>query len=107
MKRLIDHFWGIAGRMAPSQIVLLVGGAIVFIVGTVVVLNFAKSQYYAPLYSNLSADEAGKIVDKLNELNIAYEVSEGGKAISVPSGDVSRARMKLAGEGLPSARNIG
>lgn len=107
MKRIFEHFWGIAGRMTPSQIVLLVMTAAVLVAGTLLIVNWASRQYYSPVYSNLSAEESGEVVDKLKELGISYQISDDGNTIRVPSGDVHEARMKLATAGLPSPQNIG
>ncbi len=107
MKRIFDHFYQLIGRMTPSQVVMMAFVVVGLIAGTVMIFNFAKSQYYVPLYSNLAAEEAGKIVDKLNELKVAYEIGDGGKTVSVPSDQVYETRMKLASAGLPSPQNIG
>lgn len=107
MKRIFEHFYQVIGRMTPSQVVL---GALILvgmIAGTIMIVSWAKSQYFVPLYSNLASEEAGKIIDKLNEMNIKYEIGDGGGSISVPSDDVYETRMKLASAGLPSPQNIG
>ncbi|TFH65408.1 MAG: flagellar M-ring protein FliF, partial [Candidatus Zixiibacteriota bacterium] len=107
MKRLFEHFYGVVGRMAPSQILL---GAIVvigMIVGTIMIVSWAKDQYYAPLYTGLSSEDAGNIVERLKEMKIQYQIGDNGGSISVPSNDVYETRMKLATAGLPSPQNIG
>lgn len=107
MKRLFEHFYAVIGRMAPSQILL---GAIVLvgmIVGTIMIISWAKSQYYTPLYTGLSSEDAGKIVERLKEMKVPYEIGDNGGSISVPSSDVYETRMKLATAGLPSPQNIG
>lgn len=107
MKRLFEHFYGLVGRMAPSQILLGSLMVVGLIAGTVLIINWAKSQYYAPLYSGLSAEDAGKIIERLKEMNVPYQIGEGGGSISVPTTDVYETRMKLATAGLPSPQNIG
>lgn len=107
MKRILDHFWGLVGRMTPSQIVLLSLTAVAVIVGTLLILSWAKSQYYSPLYTGLSSEEAGEVVEKLQEMGVSYQIADNGSAINVPAGDVHEARMKLATAGLPSPKNIG
>jgi flagellar M-ring protein FliF len=107
MKRIIEHLWSTVGRMAPSQIVLAVFVVVGVIGGTVLILTWAKAQYYVPLYSNLSAEEAGEVVNQLEVMGVGYEISDGGSSISVPSDVVDKTRMKLAAEGLPNPQNIG
>jgi flagellar M-ring protein FliF len=107
MKRIFDHFYELIGRMTPSQVVLAALVVVGVIAGTVVIFNLARSQYFVPLYSNLSSEDAGKIIEKLREMKVQYEIVDGGASISVPSDDVYETRMKLASNGLPSPQNIG
>lgn len=107
MKRIFEHFYSLVGRMAPSQILLGSIMVVGLIVGTVLIINWAKSQYFAPLYSGLSAEDAGKIIERLKEMKVPFEIGDNGGSISVPSSDVYETRMKLATAGLPSPQNIG
>lgn len=107
MKRILEHFYNVAGRMTPSQIILIIAVAAGIIIGTVLIINWAKSEYYTPLYTNLSAEDAGRIVERLQEMGVSYEIGDKGAAISVPSGQVYETRMKLASAGLPNSKNIG
>lgn len=107
MKRLLEHFWGLIGRMTPSQIVLAVLMIVGMVVGTILIVNWAHAQYYTALYSNLSAEEAGQIVEQLGTMGVSYQISDNGHTISVPSTDVDETRMKLAVQGLPAPQNIG
>lgn len=107
MKRLFEHFYGVVGRMAPSQILLAAIVVVGMVAGTIMIVGWAKDQYFAPLYTGLSSEDAGKIVERLKELNIQYEIGDNGGSVSVPSSDVYETRMKLATAGLPSPQNIG
>jgi flagellar M-ring protein FliF len=40
-------------------------------------------------------------------MNVPYQFTEGGGAITVPQGMVYETRLKLAGQGLPKAGNVG
>ena len=57
----------------------------------------------AILYSGLEAREAGAVAAKLDAINIPYEQRGDGGTILIPADQVSRIRMQLATEGLPSA----
>ncbi|HXL02464.1 MAG TPA: flagellar basal-body MS-ring/collar protein FliF [Candidatus Atribacteria bacterium] len=72
------------------------------VAGIVTLFLYAGKPDYAPLFQNLSVEEAGKVMDKLKELGIPYQLSSGGTRILVPQDKVYEARMKLAQEGLPS-----
>jgi flagellar M-ring protein FliF len=107
MKRLFEHFYGVVGRMAPSQILLVAIVVIGMVAGTIMIVSWAKDQYFAPLYTGLSSEDAGKIVERLKELKIQYQIGDNGSSVSVPANDVYETRMKLATAGLPSPQNIG
>lgn len=55
---------------------------------------------YAPLFSDLEAQEAGAITEKLKSSNIKYQVTNQGRTIEVPEEQVYDLRMQLASEGV-------
>jgi flagellar M-ring protein FliF len=57
------------------------------------------------LYSNLSEEDTGLIIEKLRELKIPYKVSAG--AVMIPSDKIYDVRLQLAGQGLPQGGGIG
>jgi flagellar M-ring protein FliF len=59
------------------------------------------------LYSELSAQDSGQIVSKLEAQNIPYELRAGGTQIYVPSDRVLRLRMSFAEAGVPRGGTIG
>ncbi len=61
----------------------------------------------ALLYADLELREAGQVVDQLERARIPHQLDAGGTRILVPADQVSRARLLLAKEGLPSGGSIG
>lgn len=59
------------------------------------------------LYADLELKEAGQIAGQLDRAHIRHTEEAGGSRILVPAEDVSRARMLLARDGLPSGGSIG
>ena len=57
----------------------------------------------AILYSGLEARDAASVISKLEALNVPYEQRGDGGTILIPSDQVSKIRMQLATDGLPSA----
>jgi len=57
----------------------------------------------AILYSGLEPREAGAVIAKLDAINVPYEQRGDGGTILIAADEVSRIRMQLATEGLPSA----
>ncbi|MFQ5739161.1 MAG: flagellar basal-body MS-ring/collar protein FliF [Acidobacteriota bacterium] len=59
------------------------------------------------LFSDLDAQSVSPILDKLKERNIPYEMSQGGRSLSVPADRVNEARIALASDGLPQQGRLG
>ncbi len=59
------------------------------------------------LYGQLQPEEASRVVDALRGQNIPYRLDHGGTAVFVPAGVVHEARIRLAGNGLPSGDAAG
>jgi len=57
----------------------------------------------AILFSGLEARDATAVVTKLEALNVPYEQKGDGGTILIASDQVSKIRMQLAAEGMPSA----
>jgi flagellar M-ring protein FliF len=57
----------------------------------------------AILFSGLEQREASAVATKLDALNVPYELKADGGTIMVPSDQVTKLRMDLAQENLPSA----
>lgn len=70
-------------------------------------LFFSWSQRidYQVLYSNLSDEDSGMIIQKLKEMRVPYRVTAGG--IMVPSDRVYSLRLELAAQGLPQGGGVG
>jgi flagellar M-ring protein FliF len=58
---------------------------------------------YSLLYSNLGGEDAAQVAQALDSARIPYRLDDGGGAISVPSEQISAARLKLAAQGLPGS----
>lgn len=62
---------------------------------------------YRVLFSNLSSEDAGSIVSKLQEKKVSYRLSSTGDTISVPTDKVAELRLELASAGLPQGGGVG
>ena len=102
-KNLTDY----VGRMTPSQVMMLLGIVAGVLVGIIFVIGWVNDVTYSRLYSNLDNSEAGEVTSYLNENGIPYQLTDGGRTISIPSDEVYKTRISLASEGLPRSGNIG
>jgi len=65
-------------------------------------LSAVTTPDYVALYRDLSPAEAGRMVESLEQAGIRSRTDMAGTAVSVPGEDMARARMLLAGAGLPN-----
>jgi len=88
------------------RVVTLVIVAVILMVGFSFISIRLASPVLAPLYSNLSSDDAGGIVSELGAMGIDFELGSSGSEILVASPDILQVRMALAQKGLPSHGSI-
>ena len=91
----------LAVRVAVAAGLLIVIGGIIF----AALAN--RAPHKAVLFSNLSDDDAARIVEKLRGANIPYEFGSGNTSLLVPEAQVHETRLMLASEGLPSGGGVG
>ncbi|MGD0282485.1 MAG: flagellar basal-body MS-ring/collar protein FliF [Dissulfurispiraceae bacterium] len=60
---------------------------------------------YQVLYSNITQEDAGQVVNKLKDMKVAYRVD--GNAIYVPGNKVYELRLEMAAQGLPQGGGVG
>jgi len=85
-----------------------IGMVMLVTIASIVLLIYLTTQVeYRVLFSNLSNEDAGKIVSKLSEKKVPYKISSSGGAISVPEDKVSELRLELAAAGLPQGGGVG
>jgi len=84
----------------------LIGLALAVAIGTVVVL-WSSEPNYAPLYTNVSGNDASEIANVLNANNIKYKIDGNTGTIMVAQSKAAEARLKLAAQGLPQGSTKG
>ncbi len=84
----------------------LIGLALAVAIGTVVVL-WSSEPNYAPLYTNVSGNDASEIANILNANDIAYKIDGDTGTIMVAQSKAAEARLKLAAQGLPQGSTKG
>jgi flagellar M-ring protein FliF len=93
-------------EMGQVKMAMLVGVS-VLLIGLFVLLSLrATSPVMSPLYSNVSVEDSGAIVEELEKQGIKYELSASGSQVLVPTDDVARLRVLLAKDGIPSSGSV-
>lgn len=88
------------------QLILLAGLAIAITAG-VTAAFYVREPSYTMLFSNVSQQESGEIMNALDATQIAHRVDPKTGAVLVASDQVHEARLKLASEGLPRGSGFG
>lgn len=89
-----------------ARLIVMVAGVLVGI-GVVLLSRTQSGPVYTALYGNLSAEDAGAIVEKLKAGKVPYRLTNGGGTVEVPEERVYEQRITLAKEGLPSSGQVG
>ncbi len=71
------------------------------VAGIVVLISWSGSADMAPLYSNMTPEDAGEVVAILREKKIEYQLSHDGGTIQIPREKLYEVRMDMAAQGLP------
>jgi flagellar M-ring protein FliF len=100
----ISEQWGkfsLAKKVGISSLMLL-------IIGCLVAMGvWVGEKSYAPLYTDLQADQSIQLVKILQEENIPYMVTKDGAEISIPPEFIQPTLMKLAMKGVPGGQKPG
>lgn len=71
------------------------------------VVQWSRAPGYTVLYGNLAPKEASEVVAGLGRAGVPHRLDAQSGAVLVPGGDVHRARLALAAEGLPHSAELG
>ncbi len=93
--------------LGPARLVALAAVATGMLGLLAVLALHGGSDRMALLYADLDMREAGQMAEQLDRQHIAHQIGAGGSELLVPAADVSRARLLLARDGLPSGGSIG
>ena len=88
------------------QIGLVVGFAVSVAIG-VAVWTWSQKPDFRLLYTNLTGADTIAVADSLTKAGIAYRIDDRAGAVMVPEDQVHRARLELAGEGIPQGAGVG
>jgi len=103
----IQSFQQLWQQLGLVQRVLLVGILLACVGAAALLVGWARKPNMAMLYSGLSPDEAAKIVEKVRDAGLPYELTAGGSTIMVPAEEVYSLRLTMASAGLPVGQGKG
>src|SRR5262245_23761001 len=100
----VSQLWN---RLTWAQRIWLAVAAAAVIGGISYLNHWNQERDFKPLFSGLTAEDAGTVTAKLRELGVDYRLAGSGSEIMVPSEKVAEARLQLASAGLPRSGRIG
>jgi len=100
----IKEFWG---KFTFSQRLLIGGVTMVVLAGLFALTLWANKPEYKVLFSNLTPEDANRVVTMLQGEKIPYALENNGTVILVPEKKVYELRLKVAGEGSLKGSGIG
>ena len=87
---------------------LVLGGGIVVVLA--VIYGFTTilgTPEYKALYSGMNPDDAQALTQRLQEKKIPFQLSPDGGSVLVPAEQLDKARLEIAGGGLPRSGRLG
>ncbi len=69
--------------------------------------HWNRERDFRPLFSALSAEDAGAVLAKVRESGVEFRLSDNGSSVLVPSTRVAELRLQLAAAGVPKSGRIG
>ena len=107
MDKLFGQIGPALAAMSVKKKVSLIAVIGLTLGGLIYLVQWSGRPNFERLYSNLSVEDAGMIVDQLKSQKIPYRITAGGSSIEVPAGQVYEVRMVMASEGLPQGSGVG
>jgi len=77
---------------------------VVLVVGSAYWVNIPT---WAVLFSDMDAESAGGVVNRLKTDKVPYQLDQGGRTIRVPAARVDELRLSFAGQGMPTSGRVG
>lgn len=97
---IVDGLLNVFRTIGAGRLILMAA----VVAGLVGFFFFVTMRLSAPqmglLYGDLDLTESSSIIERLNGMNVPYELRNDGRSIMVPSDRIADIRVTLAGEGL-------
>jgi len=109
-KAVYEFFSGAAGlfkKLSLGKKLALMVLVSLTVGGSVLIVSWASRPDFGLLYADLNPEDAGVILAKLREQKTPYQISAGGRSISIPRDKIYESRLELASQGLPQSGGAG
>jgi len=107
MPKLTEPAAQILSLLPKGRSLLLLFVLVGSIIGFGYLIFWNSQPDYQVLFTNLSMEDAGEMVNRLKEKKVPFQLSHNGTTLLVPKDQVYDIRLSLAAEGLPKGGGIG
>jgi flagellar M-ring protein FliF len=102
LDRIRDQGKNFVDGFTPGQKAMTILGVIAVVLAGMAFSHWSSTTDYAPLYTNLSGADAGKVTQALDSAGVKWKLADGGASVLVPADQVYKQRVALSADGLPS-----
>ena len=103
----MDQLRKLIASLTLSQRITLIAAAALVVAGLAGLVHWRKEGDFRPLFTNLSPEDAGAVVQKLRESGVDFRLEQGGATVLAPSARIAELRLDLATAGIPKTGRIG
>src|SRR5215475_14585020 len=103
----LDQLKTFLKRYTLQQKLALAGSGALVLVLLWALVHFMNRVEYQTLYADLDPQEAQGVVQKLQELKVAYELDTDGRTIRVAADKLPEVRIQMATQGAPESGRVG
>ncbi len=107
MPPFIEQFFEKFKKLETIYKIFIISAVVLFFSMVILFASFSNSKTFSPLYYNLTASQAGEVIQFLKKQRIPYKINEKTGLIEVPKSDIYEVRMTLAKSGLPGDNQVG
>ncbi|MGE5645103.1 MAG: flagellar basal-body MS-ring/collar protein FliF [Acidobacteriota bacterium] len=94
-------------NLSPRQRIIIAAVAVLVAASLFAAARWKRERDFRPLYTDLSAEDAGAVVQKLRETGTEYRLAQNGSEVLVPSSRAAELRLQFAAAGLPKTGRAG
>jgi flagellar M-ring protein FliF len=93
--------------LGPARLGLMGAVAAGILAGLVVLTSRLATPPMALLFGDLALEDSSRIVDKLEQMKVPFELRAAGAQVYVPEDQALRLRLAMAEEGIPAGGSLG
>src|SRR5688500_3237521 len=104
----MDQWKKLIASLSVRQRIAIGVTALVIAGGIPALTRWRQDASFTPLFTGVSSEDAGAVIQKLKETGVPYKIKEGdGTTILVSTDDVAELRLQMASAGLPRTGRAG